>query len=72
MIIDTPEGIQYAKWLARRGAVKLESRGLRRRGRSATAICREELGLPRGAKRQAVLAAIEKKLEEIRGETPSI
>lgn len=36
-------------------AMGLEVKGLKRRGRSATAICRDELGLPKNTKREVVM-----------------
>ena len=39
-------------------AVKLEGLGLKRRGRSATVIAKELLGMPKGAKREVVLARL--------------
>jgi hypothetical protein len=41
-IIDTPHGIEYARLAALKGAIKLEKIGLRRRGRSALKIFKEE------------------------------
>jgi hypothetical protein len=44
-VINTPEGIERYRLIALRGAVKLESVGLRRRGRSAKAIAADLLGV---------------------------
>lgn len=44
MIIDTPEGIAAYRMLALRGALKLEILGMKRRGRSAASIIKEEYG----------------------------
>ena len=45
IVIDTPEGIAFFQLCARRGALKLEVIGMRRRGRSAYSICKEVYGL---------------------------
>jgi hypothetical protein len=42
-----------------RAAVKLEALGLKRKGRSATAIARAELGAPRTATRAVLIAALD-------------
>jgi len=39
-------------------AVKLEGLGLKRRGRSATVIAKELLGMPKSTKREVVLARL--------------
>jgi len=44
-VIDTPEGIAFAQFCARKAALKLEIKGLRRAGRSAYSICKSEYGL---------------------------
>jgi hypothetical protein len=62
-ILDTPEQIEMFRMAALRGAVKLEVLGMRRRGRPATVIARELLGLPRGTSKAKVLAALEAALE---------
>lgn len=60
-VIDTPEGIAFFQLLARRGALQLEIKGIKRRGRSAYSICKEVYGL-RGT-RQAVLAKMDALVE---------
>lgn len=40
-VIDTPEGIRFVQLVARRGALKLELIGLKRRGRTAYSICKQ-------------------------------
>ena len=42
--ISTPEGIAFARVLALKGALNLETKGLKRRGRSAYSIVKEEFG----------------------------
>lgn len=43
--IDTPEGIQFVQLVVRRGALKLETLGMKRRGQSAYSICKQVYGL---------------------------
>lgn len=62
LIIDTPEGITAYRLLALRGALKLEIMGMRRRGRSAYAIIKEEFGLK--GNKQRVLEQYEALLKE--------
>jgi len=46
IIFDTPEGIRFVQLAARKGALGLELKGMRRsRGRSAYSICKSEYGL---------------------------
>ena len=42
--IETPGAIEGARWLTVRGALKLETRGLKRRGRSARVLANEITG----------------------------
>ena len=58
-VFDTPEQIEMVRMAVLRGAVKLEILGMRRRGRPATVIARELLGLHRGTSKARVLAALE-------------
>ncbi len=59
--LTTPEQIALFRIAALKSAVKLEMMGLRRsnKGRSATAIAREEMGLKKSAHRAEVLRALE-------------
>lgn len=57
VILDTPAGIAFAQLCARRAALRLEARGMRRSGRSALAICKEAYGLQ--GSRAAVLAQLD-------------
>jgi hypothetical protein len=59
----TPATVVY-HWCALRGAIKLEKRGLRRRGRSAKSIAIEELGLPKGASHDEVIEALTRKIDD--------
>lgn len=62
-IINTPEGIQFARLAALKGAVRLESIGLRHsKIRSVRKLAALELGLKASAKCPEVLAAIEAKM----------
>lgn len=61
--MTTPEQIGRFRLAALRGGVKLEMVGMKRsRGKSATAVAKRLLGLPRSAKREEVLAKIEELL----------
>jgi hypothetical protein len=63
-VLNTPEQIALYRLAALRAAVKLEIRGLKAsRGRRATVIAREILGLPKSTRKAEVLAAIEETLE---------
>lgn len=45
IVIDTPEGIAFARMAALRSGLRLEISGMRRRGRSAYSICKSDYGL---------------------------
>jgi hypothetical protein len=45
LVLEGPEGLTFMQLIARKGALKLELRGLKRRGRSAYSICKSEYGL---------------------------
>lgn len=54
IIIDTPDGIQYARMCALKGALSLECKGMKlSRGRSAYAIVKREFGF-RGNKQRVL------------------
>jgi hypothetical protein len=61
-MIDTPEGIAFVQLVARRGALRLETLGMKRRGRSAYSICKSEYGLK--GSRESVLKQLEAMIEE--------
>tara|TARA_Y100000588_G_C14131706_1_gene871912 strand:+ start:274 stop:492 length:219 start_codon:yes stop_codon:yes gene_type:complete len=44
-VYDNPQEIQLFRLKALRGAIKLESLGMKRRGQSAYSIAKQELGL---------------------------
>ena len=60
-MIDTPEGIAFFQMCARRGALSLELKGLKRRGRSAYSICKSVYGLQ--GNRQSVLTQMDAMIE---------
>lgn len=62
IVVTGPE-IELARLMALRGAVSLEARGLRRRGRSANTIACQELGLRKGT---ACAITVEKLTERIK------
>ena len=65
-IITTPDGIQYARLAALRGAVKLESLGLRHsRIRSVRKLAAIEMGLKPTAKAADVIAALKTRMDEL-------
>ena len=57
VIIGTPDGIKFAQLCARKGALKLEILGMKRRGRSAYSICKKAYGLK--GSRESVLAQLQ-------------
>lgn len=59
IVIDTPRGIEYASWIALRGALKLEAIGMKRAGRSVNSIACERLGLKKGTRVRRTLAVLE-------------
>lgn len=61
-VIESPEGIEFVQLLARRGALALEIKGLKGRGRSAYSICKEVYGLK--GSRENVLKQMDKMVEE--------
>jgi hypothetical protein len=64
IILDTPEGIAFFRLCALKGAVKLESIGMRHSsGRSMRKILATELGLPPRTDYATVLARAEEKIE---------
>jgi hypothetical protein len=62
-MIDTPEGIAAYRFLALRSALKLEVKGLKRRGCSAYSILKREYGY-KGDKKK-VLEQVERDAKEI-------
>ena len=60
-VYDSPEAINNFRLRSLRGALKLEILGMKRRGRSAYSLIKEEFGFKGG--RQKVLTQIERKLK---------
>ena len=59
----TPEQISFFRLAALKGALKLETVGMKRRGRSAYSIVKEEFGF-KGNKKK-VLSQLEELIEEL-------
>ena len=57
-------GVHVARLLALKGGVKLEGLGMKRRGKSCTMIVRQMFGLPISAKREELIARLEKEIKE--------
>jgi len=64
-MLTTPEQIERYRLVTLRAAVRLESMGMKRKGKSATAISRELLGLPRSAPSPAVIEGLTQRIEAI-------
>jgi hypothetical protein len=56
--LTTPDQIKMFRTRTLIQAIKLESLGMRRRGRSAATIAKDELGLPRNTSNEAVIKAL--------------
>ena len=61
-VIDTPEGIEFYQLCARRGALRMELVGMKRRGRTAYSLCKEIYGLK--GTRERVLAQMTELIEQ--------
>lgn len=68
-MFTTPEQIERYRLVTLRAAVRLESLGMKRKGRSAAAISREILGLSRSASFPAVIEGLTQRIEAIHVET---
>lgn len=62
-VIDTPQGIRTAQFMARKGALKLELAGMTRHGRTAYSIIKSEYHLH--GSREKVLAAMQRAANRI-------
>lgn len=62
IVLDTPEQIAFAQVLALRGALRLEARGMKRRGRSALAIAKG-MGLTKARTAAAALEDVNAYIE---------
>jgi hypothetical protein len=64
--ILTGAGVTLGHWAALRGAVKLETKGLKHSsGRSMRSLAKRQLGLPARTSDEALLAALEAKIKEV-------
>ena len=64
IVLETPEQIAMFRLLSLRSALKLECLGMKRRGRSAYAIVKAELGFK--GNKKSVLEQLEQKIEDIK------
>jgi len=62
VIINTPDGIAFYQLCTRRGALRLEIPGMKRRGRTAYSLCKEIYGLK--GNRQKVLEQMNDLIEQ--------
>lgn len=58
-VLSDPHSIERYRLVVLRAAIRLEIAGLHRRGRSASSIAAEMLGLPKGTKRTTVFTALD-------------
>lgn len=66
VIVDTPEGIAYAQLAAMKGAVSLESKGMKMsRGRNITAAARKMFGLKARTPHAEVIKVIQRRMDEM-------
>ena len=63
-MLTTPAQIQLFQLVQLKAMIKLEARGMTRRGRSATVVAKELLGLKKSTKREVVLALVVARVEE--------
>jgi hypothetical protein len=52
--LDNPTAIQKYALMVLAASIGLEARGMKRRGRSATSIARERLGMPKATRDQLI------------------
>lgn len=64
MMLTTPAQIQLFQLVQLKAMIKLEALGMTRKGRSATVVAKELLGLKKSTKREVVLALVVAKIEE--------
>lgn len=65
IVIDTPEGINFAHLLALRGALRLETVGLKRRGASALSVYKRHYN-PRCRTTRQALEEMNALIEEVK------
>jgi hypothetical protein len=63
-MLTTPAQIQLFQLVQLKAMIKLEALGMTRKGRSATVVAKELLGLKKSTKREVVLALVVVKIEE--------
>jgi hypothetical protein len=64
-IVTSALGIRAVQLRAQIGAVKLEKKGMRRRGRSVSAMLKDFYGLPKRASYDALLASLQDDLANV-------
>lgn len=69
-MLTTPEEISAARLITLRGALKLELLGMKRRGRSAYAIIKDEFGLK--GNKQRVYDQFDNIVKDITGENDNV
>jgi len=69
-LLTTPEQISGARLIALRGALKLELLGMKRRGRSAYSIIKDEFGLK--GNKQKVYDQFDLIVKDITGENDNV
>lgn len=69
-MLTTPEEISAARLITLRGALKLELLGMKRRGRSAYAIIKDEFGLK--GNKQSVYNQFDEIVKDITGENTNV
>ena len=65
IVLDTPEDINMFRMLSLKGALSLEVKGMKRRGRSVYSIVKEEFGLK--GNKQRVLEQFTAIVEQMKG-----
>lgn len=63
IVADTPEAIDRFRLVALKGALKLETLGMKRRGQSVYSIVKQEFGFK--GNKASVLKQLEQKIKEI-------
>jgi hypothetical protein len=72
VVLNTPNGITFARLAALKGAVRLESVGLKHSsGKSMRKLAAVEMGLKPSAKHIEVIAALAAKMEELLNARPA-
>ena len=62
--ITTPSGIERLRWVTIRSALKLEARGMKRRGQSCRQIVLKASGLKPGSSYEDLIAWCDQTIEE--------